>query len=78
MRRFPATMASARGKTVVREKFGRQFIRYAIEQYGSEAHLAEALGVTREQLLAWKRGEAEAPPELLQALADLLRRDGRR
>lgn len=70
-------MIAARGEHVFRDKPARNFIKLAIEQYGSEAHLAEAIGVTREQLLLWKSGEEEAPPEICQAIADVLKGEGR-
>lgn len=56
-----------------RDRPGRSVIKLAIEQYGSEAHLAIALGVTREQLLRWKNEEEEVPPDIYQAIADLLK-----
>ena len=57
---------------VVRDAFSAELIRLAIEQYGSEAHLARALVVTREALHAWSLGEGTAPPAVYQALADIL------
>jgi hypothetical protein len=36
-----------------------------------------ALGVTREQLLRWKTEEEEVPPDIYQAIADLLKGGGR-
>jgi hypothetical protein len=57
---------------VRRDRPSRSFIRLAIEQYGSEAHLARALGVTREQLVDWKEGREDPPPEILQAIADAI------
>ena len=60
-----------------RDRPGRNVIKLAIEQYGSEAHLAIALGVTREQLLRWKNEEEEVPPDIYQAIADLLKSGGR-
>lgn len=61
-----------------RDRPARNFVKLAIEQYGSEAHLAMALGVTREQLLRWKNEEEELPPDICQAIADLLKSAGRR
>ena len=60
-----------------RDRPARNFIKLAIEQYGSEAHLAEAIGVTREQLLRWKNEEEDVPPDIYQAIADLLKGGGR-
>lgn len=57
---------------MVREAFSAEFIRLAIEQYGSEAHLARALGITREALHAWSLGEGTAPLAVYQAIADFL------
>jgi DNA-binding transcriptional regulator YiaG len=57
---------------MVCERFSADFIRMAIEQYGSEAHLARALGVSRDEVHAWARGEARPPLALYQAIADLI------
>ena len=59
---------------MLRERPSAEVVKLAIEQFGSEAHFAEALGVTREQLARWKRGSEEPSPEVLQAIADLVRR----
>jgi hypothetical protein len=45
-----------------------------VEKYGSIAHAADAIGVEREELLAWLRGEKEVPLEYYEALV-LLTRD---
>ena len=60
---------------MLRERRSAEVVKLAIEQFGSEAHFAEALGVTREQLARWKRGSEEPSPETLQAIADLVRRN---
>ena len=57
---------------MVRDKFSRELIKLAVERFGSEAHLAEAIGTTRERLRAWMSGEEEAPPGACQKIADLL------
>ena len=57
---------------MVRETPSRFTLRRAVEEFGSEAHLARALGVTREQLQAWLKGSEEAPPEIYTAVFDLL------
>jgi predicted transcriptional regulator len=53
-------------------------IRRAIEEFGSLTHLAKALGVSREQLEAWRRGTAEMPvdkyEEMLEIVASRKRR----
>jgi DNA-binding transcriptional regulator YiaG len=45
-----------------------------VDDFGSEAHFARALGTTREQLRAWMSGAEEAPLEIYQAIADLVQR----
>ena len=57
---------------MVREQFARQFIRKAVEEFGSERHLANALGTSREQLQAWLSGKEEPALETYQAIADLI------
>jgi hypothetical protein len=57
---------------LVREKFSRYFVRHAVEEFGSEAHFARALGTTREHLRAWISGEEAPAPSVYQAIADLL------
>ena len=57
---------------MVRERFSRHLLRYAVEDYGSQTHLARALGITRDQLRAWMSGEEEIPSWAFQAVADLL------
>jgi len=59
---------------MVRERFSRDLIRKAVDDFGSEAHFARALGTTREQLRAWMSGAEEAPLEIYQAIADLVQR----
>jgi DNA-binding transcriptional regulator YiaG len=59
---------------MLREPPSADVIRLAIEQFGSEAHFAEALGVTREDLERWKTGAEKPSSEILQAIADLVRR----
>jgi len=57
---------------MVREQFSRQYIRKAVEEFGSELHLAKALATTREQLQAWLSGIEEPPLEIYQAIADVI------
>jgi len=57
---------------MVREQFSRQYIRKAVEEFGSELHLANTLATTREQLQAWLSGKEEPPLEIYQAIADLI------
>jgi transcriptional regulator with XRE-family HTH domain len=58
---------------MLRERPFAEVVKLAVEQFGSEAHFAEALGVTREELARWKTGAEEPTPEILQAIADLAR-----
>jgi len=44
----------------------------AIEQFGSVAHLARALGVSQEELEAWRSGIAEMPPGTYHRLLELI------
>lgn len=60
---------------MLRERPSAEVVKLAIEQFGSEAHFAEALGVTREQMARWKAGSEEPSPEMLQRIADLARRN---
>ena len=41
-----------------------------VEQYGSIAHLAEAVGVTRLQLMAWCEGTEKCPLEKYREMVD--------
>jgi DNA-binding transcriptional regulator YiaG len=59
---------------MLRERPSAEVVKLAIEQFGSEAHFAEALGVTREELERWKKGAEEPSSEILQAIADLVQR----
>lgn len=58
---------------MVRERVSRELFKKAVEECGSEYHLARALGVTHEQLRAWISGEEEASLLVCQRIADLLR-----
>lgn len=45
-------------------------VRLLIEQYGSVAHLAQAIGVTQMQLYAWYDGTEEVPLEKYREMVD--------
>jgi hypothetical protein len=47
-------------------------IRRAIEEFGSLVHLAEALGVSREEMEAWRSGAAEMPPDIYQRMLEIV------
>jgi hypothetical protein len=47
-------------------------IRRAIEEYGSLAHLAEALNVSAQQLRAWRDGTEPMPLDLYHAMIDVV------
>jgi DNA-binding transcriptional regulator YiaG len=47
-------------------------IRRAIEEFGSLAHLADALGVSREEMEDWRWGRAEMPAEKYQQMLELV------
>ncbi len=50
----------------------------AIEEYGSRAHLARALGVPVDRLRAWQLGEDVMPLHLYRALVDLVNQKTKR
>lgn len=59
-------------------KATQEAIWRAVLEFGSTAHLARAIGVSREQLADWLNGRAEMPLEkyerMLQIVAAHLRR----
>lgn len=47
-------------------------IRRAVEEYGSLAHLAQALGVSVKKLQEWRDGEKPMPLKHYRKILDLL------
>jgi len=51
----------------------RDAIRLAVEEFGSIAHLARAIGVSRDEVLSWLAGACEMPlakyEEMLETVA---------
>ena len=47
-------------------------IRRAIEEYGSLAHLAMALGIPSKELQQWRDGERPVPLKYYRRILDLL------
>lgn len=51
-------------------KLTAEAVRLLVEQYGSVAHLAEAVGVTQMQLYAWYDGTEAVPLDKYRQMVD--------
>jgi hypothetical protein len=51
-------------------KLTAEAVRLLAEQFGSQAHLAEAIGVTRMQLSAWCDGTEPVPLDRYRQMVD--------
>jgi transcriptional regulator with XRE-family HTH domain len=61
------------GQPVARRELGRRIVQLRKRRRWSQADLAGRLGVTRERVGNWERGEHAPPLEALAALGEVLR-----
>jgi DNA-binding transcriptional regulator YdaS (Cro superfamily) len=59
-------------------KLTAEAVRLLVEQFGSQAHLAQAIGVTRTQLAAWCEGTEPVPLDRYRQMVDAVAAAGYR